>query len=119
MMCDALAGVRADDHPGTDRLHLLGVKAALAPGDALHDHLRRGVERDAHLTPALDSSAIFCAASHALTPGSMPLRFRISRPSSWFLPLSRTPRGRFLFRLSRPAATPFPTSPPPATPPTT
>ena len=44
----AFARARATHHPGPQRLHLLRVKTAFSPGDALHDHASRGVEEDAH-----------------------------------------------------------------------
>src|SRR5690348_827686 len=90
MLGPAFAGTRAADDVGAEGLHLLGVKSTLAAGDALDDHLRGAIEEDAHLTPAFVNSTIFFAASHPLTPGSIPFFFRISRPSSSLVPLMRT-----------------------------
>src|SRR5207245_10278785 len=45
----SLARARASDQVGADLAHLLGVKCAFAPGDALDYHARAGVQEDAHL----------------------------------------------------------------------
>src|SRR5207249_3924003 len=116
----APARAGAGDHLRPQLLHLLGVEAALAAGDPLDDHARGCVEEDAHRpTPARVSSTIFCAASHPLTPGSIPFSFRILRPSSSRVPLMRTTRGSLIFRLSRAVTTPFATSSPLVMPPKT
>src|SRR5581483_8945756 len=110
-----LARRRAANELRPHLLHLPGVKGALAAGDALDDHARRGVEKDAHRVMA----TIFSAASHALAPGSMPCCWRIARPSSSWVPLMRTTRGSFIFRLSRAVTRPFATSSPRVMPPNT
>src|SRR4029077_7892279 len=115
----ALARADSAHEPGPKSVHLLRVERAFAARDALDDDLRGGVEKDAHLTPTRVSWTIFCAASHALTPGSMPFLCRISRPSSMRVPLRRTTRGSFIFRLSRAVTMPLATSSPRVMPPKT
>src|SRR5438309_7303766 len=131
----SLARADAADDLRAQGLHLFGMKRAFAAGDPLDDHRRRRVDEDAHSPPrspgrlpraaavvgpsAFVSSTIFCAAAHALTPGSMPFRFRMSRPSSSLVPLRRTTSGSFIFRLSRAVMMPLATSSPRVIPPNT
>src|SRR5712691_10516312 len=116
----AFAGAGAADDVGAHLAHLLGVKGSLTPGDALDDDAGAGVEENAHLAAGvLVSSTIFCAASHALTPGSMPAWRRIARPSSSRVPLRRTTSGSFICNRSRAVTMPFATSSPRVMPPKT
>src|ERR1700682_6178890 len=114
----AFARARSADDLGAHRLHLLGVEAALAAGDALDDHPGRGVEQDAQAFTLL-SSTIFCAAAQAFAPGSIPFSFRILRPSSSRVPLRRTTNGSCIFKLSRADTSPLATSSPRVMPPKT
>src|SRR5437899_12636524 len=82
--------------------HLLGVERALTACDALDDDARAGVDENAHRAAgAVVNSTIFWAASHALTPGSIPAWRRIARPSSSRVPLTRTTSGSFICSRSR------------------
>src|SRR5262249_60412422 len=112
----ALAGADAADQAGAHQLHLLGVEGALAAGDALDDDRGLGVEQDGHYRV---SSTIFWAASQPLAPGSMPLSFKIARPSSSLVPDNRTTSGRVMRRLSRACTRPLATSSPRVMPPKT
>src|SRR6202011_2588744 len=130
-----LAGARAANQIGADLAHLLGVKCAFAPGDALDDDACAGVQQNAHLaTGALvsppplrgtsprggeDSSTIFRAASHALAPGSMPFCRKMARPSSSRVPLRRTTSGSFIWSRSRAVTMHLATSSPRVMPPKT
>src|SRR6266550_34883 len=91
---------RADpgDDVGSVRLHLLGVKAAFAPGQTLYQDAAFTRQEDAHRAGPLDSSTIRRAAAVAVASGVMPASWSSRRPSSSRVPVIRTTNGRVRWR---------------------
>src|SRR2546423_261837 len=90
----ALARADTGDDVGPVGLHLLGVKAAFAPGQTLHQDAAFARQENAHRAWPLDSSTIRRAAAVAVASGVIPASWRSRRPSSSRVPVIRTTSGR-------------------------
>jgi hypothetical protein len=73
----ALAGRHAADDVRAVREHALRVEEALAPGDALHDHLGILIEEDRHYAPAFANATARRAPSSIVSTGFIPAAARI------------------------------------------
>src|SRR5262249_54036311 len=103
-------GRHAGHHLGAVGQHLLGVEAAVAAGDPLHDQARVAVDQDAH-------AATSCALAITVrTPSSIdmvaarPFSERIFRASSSLVPVRRMTRGTCSGELSSDCTMPRATS---------
>src|SRR5207249_4237720 len=113
----ALPRANTRDDVGPVGLHLLGVKAALAPGQTLHQDAAFARQENAHRAGPLDSSTIRRAAAVAVASGVMPASWRSRRPSSSRVPVIRTTSGRVRWRSRVASMMPCATSSPRVMPP--